>query len=103
MSSSFNHEFTPEELRVYNNQLSELLNEEYSSDADLEKIITERANLVETLLNTLNEQQRRCFAAQELKTNNAITSQIEQRRSIVRSLLGQASKSSKAIKKYQQV
>lgn len=103
MPSSFNHAYTPKELIFYNNQLSELLSEEYGSDKALEKIIGERANLVETLLNTLDEQQKRCFAAHELKTNDEITRQIEDRRSIVRSLLGQASKSSKAIKKYHQV
>ncbi|MFW8590242.1 hypothetical protein ACOI22_05555 [Glaciecola sp. 2405UD65-10] len=103
MIHSFNHAYTPPELMEFNQQLSEILSQDYSSDAALEKLIGERANLVESLLNTLDEQHRRCFAASELKTNDIITSLVEARQATVRSLLGQASKSSKAIKKYHQV
>lgn len=103
MIHNFNHAYTPPELKEFNQQLSDILSQDYSSDAALEKLIGERANLVESLLNTLDEEQRRCFAASELTTNNEITNLVEARQANIRSLLGQASKSSKAIKKYHQV
>lgn len=103
MSSAFNHAFTPPQLCACNTQLSLLLDNETFDEQEIEKIIGERANLVDSLLNSLDEQQRRCFAAFEIKTNDAILAIVDAKRSAVQIELGQVSKSSKAIKKYHQV
>lgn len=103
MSSSFNHNYTPPELQHINAELTLLLANEASEEYTIQKIIEQRANLVETLLNTLDEPQKRCFATFEIKSNDAILAIVEERKLALKSQLGSVSKSSKAIKKYHQV
>jgi archaellum component FlaC len=99
----FNHAFTPDELAELNVALSNALQNTDIDDQSIEKIISERANLVDSLLNNLDEQQKRCFAAYEIKTNDAILLAVSDKRSQVKTELGKVSKASKGIKKYHQV
>lgn len=104
----FNHASTPSDLAALNVALcialqTCALQNEDTDDRSIEKIIDQRANLVESLLNNLDEQQRKCFAAYEIKTNDAILLAVTERRSQVKAELGKVSKASKGIKKYHQV
>ncbi|MGB3727489.1 MAG: hypothetical protein WA981_17190 [Glaciecola sp.] len=103
MPIALNHAFTPKALAEINSQLSSLLVDDDADEHALEKIIDIRADLVETLLNELDEQQKRCFAAYEININTAIIDQVSEKRDALRNELTTASKSSKAIKKYHQV
>jgi len=100
---ALNHAFTPIELEELNAVLHSALLASETDDHLIAKIIEQRANLVESLLNNLDEQQKRCFAAYEIKTNDAILNAVTQRRCDVKAALGKVSKASKGIKKYHQV
>jgi hypothetical protein len=113
--ASLQHAFTTPELAKLNQELDTLLLTDPNNDTLLRKIITERANLVESLLtclkssvesstnSSLDEQARRHFATSELKANDLIIETVEARRSIIKSELANVSKASKAIKKYKQI
>ena len=107
--SKLNHAFTPPELAQYNQKLSMILGQANNnadsptSNLEIEKIIDQRAKLVESLLNNLDEQPKRCFAAYEVKTNDFILQEMSQQRSLAKEGLAKISKASKGIKKYQQV
>jgi hypothetical protein len=97
---------TPEldkELDKLNQRLDEVLSHESLDEVRLQKIINKRADLVESLLNNLNEKQKRCFAAEELKANDAILALVETHRRQAKADLKAVSQSSKAIKRYHQV
>lgn len=99
----FNHEYTPPELANINLELSKSLAQTPLDEAHLQNIVAQRANLVETLLSNLDEQQKRHFAALELKTNDAILALVNEQKNHAKNALSKVSKSSKAIKKYHQV
>lgn len=109
--SKLNHAFTPPELAQLNQNLSIVMGQASNnvdtdfttSNLELEKIIHQRANLVESLLNNLDEQPKRCFAAYEVKTNDFILQEMSRQRSSAKEELAKISKASKGIKKYQQV
>lgn len=101
--ASFDHECTPANLSMLNQQLGTSLHETLIDEATLQKIIIERANLVESLLNNLDEQQKKRFATLELKVNDAILALVDEQKNHAKNALGKVSKASKAIKKYQQV
>jgi hypothetical protein len=101
--ASIQHKFTPPKLEILNRELDEVLLSNPVDEYLLQKIITKRANLVESLLNTLDEQQKRSFAADELISNNVIIELVEKQRSLTQADLAKVNKASKAIKKYHQV
>lgn len=109
--SKLNHAFTPPELAQFNQKLSIVLGQANDkvdfdstpSNLEIEKIIDQRANLVESLLNNLDEQPKRCFAAYEVKTNDFILQEMSRQRTSAKEALAKISKASKGIKKYQQV
>lgn len=101
--ASIQHVYTPPELAILNRQLDEVLLANPIEESRLQKIIAERANLVESLLNTLDEQPKRCFAEFELKSNDVIIKLIEKQRGLIKADLSKVNKASKAIKKYHQV
>ena len=101
--ANIQHEFTPPKLAILNRQLDEVLLSNPIDESLLQKIITKRANLVESLLNTLDEQQKRSFAADELKSNDVIIELVKKQRSLTQADLAKVNKASKAIKKYHQV
>lgn len=100
---ALNHAFTPPELAEFNAVLNVALAADVIDELLIEKIIDQRANLVESLLNNLDEQQKRCFAAYEMKSNDAILAAVTERRRQLKAKLGKVSKASKGIKKYHQV
>lgn len=101
--ANLQHAFTPPKLAILNQELDEVLLMDPIDESLLQKIIIKRANLVESLLNTLDEQQKRSFAANELKTNDVIIELVEKQRSLTKTDLAKVNKASKAIKKYHQV
>lgn len=105
MSSFANlqHAYTPPKLALLNQELDEALLSTPIDESVLQKIITKRANLVESLLNTLDEQPKRRFAANELKSNDLIIDLVEKHRRLIKTDLASVNKASKAIKKYHQV
>ncbi|MFT6269881.1 MAG: hypothetical protein ACJAVV_002708 [Alphaproteobacteria bacterium] len=103
MHVSLQHAFTTPELAILNRELDEVLLSVPLNDTLLQKIIIKRANLVESLLNTLDEEQRRCFATHELTTNDFIIEAVENQRNVIKAELTKANRASKAIKKYNQV
>lgn len=103
LDRDFNHQYSPDELVQLNGQLAQALVADPFDETSLHKIIEQRANLVESLLNNLDEQQKRCFATCERDTNDAILTLVEQRRANVKKALAKVSKASKAIKQYHQV
>jgi hypothetical protein len=103
MNPSLQHAFTTPELAILNRELDDVLLNIPLNDTLLQKIITKRANLVESLLNTLDEQQRKRFAKHELISNDIILEAVEIQRNITKAELAKVNKASKAIKKYHQV
>ena len=112
-SLTLDHSETPAPLAKLNVTLSALLNQTHAEDPDgslnqaldteIQKIIDERANLVESLLSSLQEQQKRSFARKELNANQVILDLGEAKRQQVRQHLTSINKASKAIKEYRQV
>ena len=100
---SLQHQYTPAELTQLNAQLNAVLTAQPLDDLLLQKIIDKRANLVESLLINLDERQKRCFAVNEIKTNDVLVTLVERYRDNAKAELVNISKSSKAIKKYHQV
>ncbi|MFT4654247.1 MAG: putative phosphosugar-binding protein [Kangiellaceae bacterium] len=103
MNLRLQHAYTTSKLAILNRELDEVLLSIPIDDTLLQKIIIKRANLVESLLNTLEEEQRRCFATHELKSNDLIIEAVENQRNEIKVELAKANKASKAIKKYNQV
>lgn len=107
------HSDTPYELAQINKHLLKLFNSNLEDDKDgtasqaidedIEKFIQKRANLVESLLNTLQEQQKLSFARKEIDINQVLLGAVELKRKHVRENLANISKASKAIKEYHQV
>lgn len=97
------HPLTSLELASLNQALDDLLQSNPIDDLTLQKIIDKRANLVESLLTTMDEHTRRCFAAYELKSNDKIIESVNALRSVSKIELEKVSRASKAIKKYHQV
>lgn len=94
---------TPAELAALNRKIINLIKQDDFDDALVQKLICERDNLVKTLLNSLNEQEKKSFAALEVTTNDHILSILNQRKDSVMQELNKVSGASKAIKKYHQV
>lgn len=101
--TNLQHPYTPPKLAILNQELDEVLLRDPIDESSLQKIVSKRADLVESLLNTLDEQQKRCFAANEVKSNNVIIELVEKQRSLIKADLTKVNKASKAIKKYHQV
>jgi hypothetical protein len=100
---SIEHALTTSDLASLNRKLDEVLLNDPVNDNLLQKIIDERANLVESLLGTMDKHSRRRFAANELISNDFIMTTVQAQLSQTKIELGKVSKASKAIKKYQQV
>ncbi|MDT0593800.1 hypothetical protein [Glaciecola petra] len=113
INAELDHSDTPSELADINKHLLKLFNCNVEQDADgtlsqaidedIEKFILKRANLVESLLNTLQEQQKLSFARKEIDINKVLLGAVELKRKHVRENLANISKASKAIKEYHQV
>jgi len=103
MHLSLQHVCTTQELAVLNRQLDEVLLSTPVNDTFLATIIDERANLVESLLNSLHPEQRKRFASFEIKSNDIIIAAVDKHRNETKAELSKINKASKAIKKYQQV
>lgn len=113
LSMSLDHSDTPLELAQLNKSISELFNTSVENDqdgkayqaldSDIEKIIQKRADLVESLLSSLQEQQKISFARKEININQVLLEAVELKRKNVRENLANISKASRAIKEYHQV
>jgi hypothetical protein len=103
--ANLQHDSTPPELEKLNQALGQILVTDAIDDVLLQKIIAQRADLVESLLKTIatDEETRRCFAENELVVNNFIIETVSAQRSITKTELAKVSKASKAIKKYKQI
>jgi hypothetical protein len=66
-------------------------------------LIDQREKLVNLLLNTMHEQQKRCFAEAELAVNEQLVQLITAQKLKVKEALAGYAKASKAIKQYHQV
>jgi len=99
----FDHEYTPQALSEINARLSVCLSQTPIDEKSLQKIIEQRANLVESLLNNLDIQHKHVFAKLELNMNDTILAHVEKQKNYAKNALGKVSKASKAIKKYHQV
>ena len=103
MHVDLTHELTPPKLVVFNQKLDEVLLTLPIDEEKLQQIIVKRANLVESLLKTLDPSQRKRFASHELKSNNAILAAVDTHKKAISIELAKVNKASKAIKKYHQV
>ncbi len=101
MDLQLNHPHTPSELAELNDALLSAISDE--NDTLLENLVEQRANLVDSLLNSLDEEQKRIFAKYETQSNNRLLSAITEKRTLIANELQKANKASKAIKKYHQV
>lgn len=101
--ANLQHAFTPPQLAILNQELDQVLLCDPIDESLLQKIISKRANLVESLLNTLDEEPKRSFAANEVKSNDVIIAIVEKQKSLTKSDLAKVNKASKAIKKYHQI
>jgi hypothetical protein len=97
------HEYTPDTLAEVNLVLEGLLYEAEPDEAQLMILIGQREKLVNLLLNTMHQQQKRCFAQAELKINEQLVQLITAQRLKVKEELAGYAKASKAIKQYHQV
>lgn len=103
MLSTLNHTLTTPELMHINQAIVDCLAQAEVDESHLTIIIGQRAELVDKLLNTLNNPQRRQFAQLEAKINQQLIEHITELRQEAKSALSHVAKSSKAIKQYQQV
>lgn len=103
MHLNLQHEFTTPDMAILNQQLDEVLLCEPLNETLLQEIIIKRADLVESLLSTLDEPQLKCFATHELKSNDIIIEAVEIHKNTIQVELAKVNKASKAIKKYHQV
>lgn len=86
-----------------NQTLDEVLHEVPLDEAALQQIVIKRANLVESLLNSMDQSQLTCFARHELTSNDAILAAVDVHKKTLSIELAKVNKASKAIKKYHQV
>lgn len=100
---NLDHSHTPEELSAINQMLVVCLANSEVNESDLMILIEQRAKLVNKLLNSFNEPQRRLFAKQEMSINQQLIERVTQLRTSAKQALSSVAKSSKAIKQYQQV
>lgn len=103
MPLCLHHALTTKDLAILNRQLEGVLLNTPLDEALLQNTIEKRADLVESLLNTLHTQERRCFATFEIKSNDIIIEAVDKQRNAIKAELAKINKASKAIKKYQQV
>lgn len=102
-SLCFSHQYTPTKLEKINLALEVLLAEEEPDESQLMILIGQREKLVNLLLNTLQEQQKCCFAEAELKVNEQLVHIVSERTQQVKVALAGYARASKAIKQYHQV
>ncbi|MBT1450810.1 hypothetical protein KJ365_07925 [Glaciecola sp. XM2] len=102
-SLNFSHSYTPEDLAQINVSLEDVLAQETLDEPQLKILIDQRAKLVNLLLNTMQDQQKRCFAKAELKVNEQLVRLISAQTQQVKDELAGYAKASKAIKQYHQV
>jgi hypothetical protein len=100
---NLNHSQTPQRLAQVNASLQVCLAKVEVDETHLKILIDQRAELVNKLLNTLNEPQRKQFAQQETKINQVLVNSVVALRITAKKALSDVAKSSKAIKQYQQV
>jgi hypothetical protein len=100
---NLNHPYTPTELAEINQMLVDCLASSEVNESDLTILIEQRAKLVNKLLNSFNEPQRRLFAKQEASINQQLIERVTELRTSAKQALSSVAKSSKAIKQYQQV
>jgi hypothetical protein len=103
LTHELTHELTPPDLNLLNQKIGDILLTLPIDDVELQQIIVDRANLVESLLNTLDPLQQKRFAQHELKSNDAILAAVDIHRKAISIELAKVNKASKAIKKYHQV
>ncbi|MER2492157.1 hypothetical protein [Catenovulum sediminis] len=96
-----NHAYTPPELALLNTQLVEIINEDELDSANLLKLIEQRDELIQGLLDTFkNLEQQKEFALAERDVNNRLITLCNQLFKQSESALMQLVKGQKAIKKY---
>lgn len=99
----FSHQYTPAKLAELNVALEAILLQAAPDEAQLMILIGQREKLVNLLLNTMHEQQKRCFAEAELEINEQLVHLITAQKLKVKEELAKYAKASKAIKQYHQV
>ncbi|MFC4699938.1 hypothetical protein ACFO4O_07215 [Glaciecola siphonariae] len=98
-----NHNHTPEELATINEALTKCLLVDEVDEAHLQILIEQRKKLVDKLLKSMNIQQQKLFAQDELQTNQRLVDHVTCLRNTAKKALASVASSSRAIKQYQQV
>ena len=97
---SLTHPYTPNELRTVNQQLEALFAQESLDEAQLLQLISQRDEIVQLHLKSLEKQQLKDFAQAELSVNNVL---IENAKGLQSESLGKLSsliRGRKAVAKY---
>lgn len=102
MEMILNHLYTPPELAQINENLSALLHDDECDQTLLQKYVLQRENLVNTLLNSLDQQQRKLFAEHEKQSNDFLLEKLRSMQNKVAEDLSKVTSSAKAIKHYHQ-
>ncbi|MCV2885466.1 hypothetical protein OE749_12245 [Aestuariibacter sp. AA17] len=94
------HDSTPDSLRIVNQEIYEALELEEVDEASVLSIIEKRHHLIESILASLPEAEKREFAKSEMQANKVLTEHVKSLLSESLSSIASLKRGQKAVKKY---